>query len=343
MASMDKRHVYFAPADGDGGTGGGTGGAVEPFADAAAARGFLKDYVPGEDFLTPFKDEQVLPFAKHLKGKIDGFGGQFPEKWRQLVAGENADHLKTLERFQSPKALYESYASLRAKMASGEMKEITPFPEKGDDAAKSAWRASNGVPATHEEYVKALKLPDGVVVGDDDKPVIEGFAKAAHAANLPQGAVNATAAWFLQEQSNRAAKRAEDEANHRAASEDALRAEWGADYRGNIARINGLLDSAPKGVKEAISNGRAMDGSALANNTAVLNWLVGLSRETNPAGVVLPGADGSMGQGVEDEIASIEKVMRENRTAYNKDEKMQARLRLLYEAREKHGGGAKAA
>ena len=341
MASMDKRRVYFAP-EGDGGTGGGTGGGDKgggaSFADAAAGRTFLQEWVPDADLLKSVPDDKVLQFATHVKTRVDGFGKQFPETWRQLVAGDNAEHLKTLERFQSPKALYESYGALRAKMASGELRSITPFPEKGNDAEKTAWRAANGIPEAAEEYVKGLKLPNGIVVGEADKPLVDGFAKRAHERNIPPAAVNEAISFFLEEQSNRAAAASEAEAGRRMATEDALRAEWGADYRGNVARITALLDGAPKGVKEVILGARGPDGGMIANHPETLRWLVDIARQTNPAGIVLPGSGGNLAQSIDEEIKEIEKFMREDRTAYNKDEKKQGRLRDLYDARDRAKG-----
>jgi len=49
-----------------------------------------------------------------------------------------------------------------------------------------------------------------------------------------------------------------------------------------------------------------------------------------------PGQTSDPQQTVEDEIGQIEKVMREDRRAYNADEKMQARLRELYDIRLRH-------
>jgi hypothetical protein len=106
-------------------------GGGNAFADAAAARGFLREYVPDDGLLSAIPDDKAVPFATHVKTRFDGLAKEFPASWRQLIAGDNQDHLKTLERFQSPKALYESYGAIRQKMAAGQLKEVTPFPEKG--------------------------------------------------------------------------------------------------------------------------------------------------------------------------------------------------------------------
>ena len=59
------------------------------------------------------------------------------------------------------------------------------------------------------------------------------------------------------------------------------------------------------------------------------------SRRGRPAGFVAPAGSGSQADSVAEEVAKIEKYMRENRAAYNKDAKAQERLRTLYDAQEK--------
>jgi hypothetical protein len=328
--------MMWLDAPGGGGSD-GTGGETA-FPDAGAARTFLKDYVNDEAVLGSVKDDKVIPWATHVKSKVEGYSKQFPESWRQLIAGDNADHLKTLERFQSPKALYDSYGALRQKMAAGQLKEITPFPEKGSDEEKNNWRAANGVPLTQEEYGKALRLPQGVALGEDDKPTVESFAQAAHAAHMPPALFNATVGWFLQEKGNRASARAEKDSTQSIETEDALRAEWQNDYRGNINRITSFLDGAPKGVKDMVMNARYNDGTALMNHPDTLRWLVDLARQTNPAGVVLPGSGGNIGQSIADELKAIDTLMKTDRGTYNKDEAKQARYRDLLAAYQKTTG-----
>lgn len=351
MGSMGKRFFYEnQAAGGDGGKGGGAaggaaaggaaGGAQAPFADAAAARTYLADYVPDADVLKGVGDDKVVPFATHVKGKVDGYGKQFPAAWRDLIAGENKDRLKTLERFQSPNAMYDAYEAIRQKMSSGELRAVTPFPEKGTDQDKMAWRAQNGVPETAEDYVKGLKLPEGIKLDDDDKKTVESLSKAAHAANMSPAHVNATVAWFATEKGSRMAARAEAEEGRRMAAEDALRAEWGQDYRGNVGRIQAFLEGAPKGIGEMISGARAPDGSMLLNNPAAAKWLVELARATNPSGVVLPGAGGDIAASVEGELKQIDQKMKTDRVAYNKDEKLQARYRELLDHYQRMNGHA---
>ena len=100
------------------------------------------------------------------------------------------------------------------------------------------------------------------------------------------------------------------------ASTDTMRSEWGKDYRENVNRIGAFLDLAPKGVKELVNGGRGPDGKPFGSNPQILRWLIDMARAVNPAGVTVPGG-GDLGKSVEGEIADIEKMMREDRKAYN--------------------------
>lgn len=343
---MNRRNVYEEQAGAAASAGGSpaaAAGVAAPaaaaantaFADAATARSFLGDFVHEAEFLKSVPDDKVVPWATKVKGKVDSFGNQFPEKWRSLIAGDNAEHLKTLERFATPKAMYESYTALRGKMASGELKAVTAYPDKGTDAEKADWRKQNGIPEKPDEYKFAM--PQGVELDDDDKAVITSLQKASFDSNMPPANAQAFVNWFLKEKDSRTLARVKADNDYRASTEDALRAEWGQEYRGHVARIDMFLASAPKGVKEVFAQARTPDGNPLGNHPEVLKWLLDQAIQANPAGVMLPAGGGNIGTSISDEITKIEKFMRDDRNAYNKDEKAQARLRDLYAARDRLG------
>ena len=74
----------------------------------------------------------------------------------------------------------------------------------------------------------------------------------------------------------------------------------------------------------------------MAADPAVIKWVVEQQLQLNPASALVGvGTGHEQMTSIESEIGKIEKTMKENRTAYFKDEKMQARYRDLLEAREK--------
>lgn len=310
IATLVRRIYEAQAATGEGGGGGGGGNGAADWRAAIAG-----DDAAVLETLKTIESPQVLLDAHTQSGK-----------WRESIAGDNADALKTLERFASPKALYESYDSLRGRVSKGELKAVIPFPDKGSVEQQAQWRTENGVPADGKYE---FKLPDGVQIGENDKPVIENFTKFAHTKNLPAGAVNEVVGWYLQDRAAReeAAKTQFDETKRAVAAE--LGGEWGQEYKPNLNRIQGMLDATipadQKGLKDLINN-------ALATNAHFARHYAALALQINPASTLVPGDRGANEASITDEIKKIETGMRANRTAYNKDEATQKRYRELLDA-----------
>lgn len=252
------------------------------------------------------------------------------DDWRKTYAGEDAKLLTRLERYQSPKAALDALISAQNKISSGELRK--PLGENAPADEVAAYRAQNGIPEKPEGYFE--KLPEGLVIGDEDKPMFTSFAQGLHALNADPKIAQYAVKWYNDLQEERVAKLAEGDGTHKTAVEDALRAEWGGDYRANMNHIQGFLSQAPQGVAEMLGNARGSDGRAIFNDPGVVRWLAQIAREANPVGIIVPAGGGNAGETIDTEIKGIEKTMRENRTAYNKDEAMQSRLRKLYEARD---------
>lgn len=209
--------------------------------------------------------------------------------------------------------------------------ELLPALGKNPSAQElTDWRAAHGIPETADKYDLG-KLVEGM-----DPKLVETVLKEAHGTNQTPDQVKATLKAWGQISQNAAADRAESDIKIQKDGEDTLRAEWGPEFRRNINLIHGMLDGAASPeLKDAILGGRLADGTPIGSSPEALKFLVGLALIQNPTGIVVPGAEGNQMQGVEDEIAKIEKDMRSNRDAYNKDEKKQARYRDLLDAREK--------
>jgi hypothetical protein len=247
------------------------------------------------------------------------------------MAGGDDKLLGFLGRFHSKDAAVKAWKQQHDDIRSG--KWVKPLDENASDEDKAAWNKLLGVPDKPEGYFE--KLPDGLVVGDDDRPGLERVLAKAHAAGVPSSAANAMIEGYYDWADEQIAAEAEANDNARKAGEDALRAEWGGDYRRNLNALQNHLQTLPEAVSEALLGGRDANGIALANNPAMIKWLASLALDANPLATVVPGAGANAGTAIAEEIASIENFMRTNRAAYNRDEAKQARLRQLYDAREK--------
>lgn len=308
-----KWYQLFEEADGDGGDLGG----ADPV-----------DNAPTDPTPTPAPTPATPTSAAPAADK----DGDWPADWRTKLSPDGK-HAKTLERFASPKAVLDSYLSLRQKVDSGELKAVSDFPSNGTPEQQAEWRKAHGVPDSAEGY--ELEFDDGLVIGENDKEIVSGFLKAAHESNASPTQVNKILHWYYKEQERMLDAQEEKDAAYLQESEDILRAEWGQEYRVNVNIIRGLVDTLPESVRDAFVNARLGDGTALLNNPDMARWLVHTGRTINPVATIVPGAGANMASAIEDEIESIEKVMRENRAEYNRNEKMQSRLRDLYDARER--------
>lgn len=249
------------------------------------------------------------------------------EGWRNKIAGDDEKMLKRLERFASPKALAESYVQVSTKLSQSR-------PLLGKDATPEQikeFREYLGVPENPDGYDVS-----GFTIKENDKRFLENYLAKAHATNQTNDQVRAgiqsyfDIAGALTEDIHARDGKVTQEAT------DALREEWGNEYRKNINLINSLMDGAPEGVKANFFKGRLADGTPIGSSVPVLRWLLSIERERNPTGTIVPGSGERMGETVQSEIDSIEKTMRTNRAEYNRDEKMQARYRELLEWRENH-------
>jgi hypothetical protein len=257
------------------------------------------------------------------------------DDWRQAFATVDgvvdAKMLRLVERYQSPEAVAAAYASLRTRMDGGDYIAKLPADAKPEEIA--AWRTQNGIPAEAAGYLKTL--PDTIKIPETDKANVGKFFDALHAQNAPPGTANAALDAYYKIVADTAATRAEADKALTKTTLDLLNVEWGADFRGNMNAIQGLIDSAPEGAR-AIAGARLPDGTMAMSSPAVLRWLGQLALAENPAASIIPGSGASAGKGVDDRIAEIEGVMRTDRRAYDKDGKMHAEYLKLLDARERN-------
>jgi hypothetical protein len=257
-----------------------------------------------------------------------------PVDWRKDVAGTDEKLLKRLERYQDPKAAVAALISLQNELSSGKYKRADP-PKDATPEQMNQWRTENGLPTEAKGYLE--KLPDGLVIGEADKPIFESLMGDLHKINAEPKVAHAIATWYNDfNQKQEAAIAAADVANA-AATAETLKTEWGADYTANTNLRAQILATAPAEVQEAFTTARLADGTLLGEHPHISRWLVQMQREINPLATLMPnGIDGP--KAVADEISSIEKLMGNNYSEYWQGPKsgpMQARYRELITARDK--------
>jgi hypothetical protein len=282
--------------------------------------------------------------AKGGKGPAASAGGKqadspaiwWKEDWRAQAAKGDAKTLARLERYASPEAALNALASVQQRISAGELRSQLRKDATPEELAQ--WRQENGIPDAADKY--DLKLSDGLVIGDDDKPIIDAFLKDLHGKNLSNDMASAVVDWYYRDMERQVETREQEDQRQATDAQDALRAQWGDSYRQNINLIEGMLDMAPPGVKDRFKFGRLADGRPILADPETIMWLNGLAREINPVTTVVPNAGANAAQAIDDEIKSIEKDMNKpkgmpGKHPYWDDDKRQARYRELLAARER--------
>lgn len=247
----------------------------------------------------------------------------YPEDWRERAAKGDAKKLAKLSRYASPEAMADALIAANDKISSGGLK--TPAPE--DAEALSRWRADNGIPESPEKY--DIKLKDGLVLGELDKPLMEDFLKTAHTKNVSPEVVNEFANWYFGKQEQAMQEFAVHEASARQDAEKALISEWGNNYTVEKNNINNFLKA--QGLED-LQYARMPDGTSVGNSPDMLRKLAFLAKEINPGATVVPGASNASAT-IDQEIAAIEKT--HGTETYTKDKAKQDRYMELLTAREK--------
>ncbi len=251
--------------------------------------------------------------------------------WRKEMAGDNADDIKALERFASKADLLKSWKEQRALIASGKHKE--PLAADATEEQKAEYRKVNGIPDKAEDYFKTL--PEGLVFGENDKPGVTKFLQDMHGLNAPPAMVSKALEVFVAAQQEGALHRSEQDVKARDDASEALRAEWGPDYKANVNAMSAFVKSnVPEDAQANFLNARMGDGTPVFSHPAMVKAFAQLGRTLNPTGATTPGGGVDKLDAIEDAIKGYEKRMATDRVNWYKDNKSQEHYRQLVDARD---------
>lgn len=256
------------------------------------------------------------------------------DDWRLRYAGEDEKALKRLGRYASEADFFKAYRELEKKKSSGELKQA--LPENATAEELSQWRKENGVPETADGY--DLTFESGLVIGDEDKPQVSKFLEAMHSKNATPEVTKAALETYYEIMGEQQQALAEADSSFKDETLEGLREEWGGDYKKNLNAVNGLLESLPEETRLAFETARTGDGKLIGNDPAVIKWLAQIAYEINPAASVMPASVSNPAGSINEEIASIEKLVGDKTSEYWKGpnaQKMQDRYGELLSAREK--------
>ena len=285
------------------------------------------------------KQKQEVDSKEPKEEKVKGY---WPEDWRERkvenMKGKDGNPLdeekkekllKRLHRYASPDAALDAMFNAQDKISAGGMIKIP-----GKDATKeeiAQYRKEIGVPDDPKGY--DLNIGDGLVVGEEDKDLVNSFLEAAHAGNYSQQQVTEGLKWYYKNQEAILEARYEADSKYKMEAEEVLRSEWGPEYQANRNLIANYLGSDfPEGVPELIIGARLPDGTLLANHPDIIRGFAAKARAANPIGALMPGSGTKQYDSM---MAEIEKLEGEMGTdAWYKDTKKQERYKKLISVRD---------
>jgi hypothetical protein len=261
----------------------------------------------------------------------------WPADWRQKIAGDDAKELARLQRLgNSPADVYKAYRALEAKLSSGQAKPA--LPDNPTPEQLTEWRKANGIPEAPDGYEPAL--PDGMVLGEADKPLVTDFQRVALDANMTTQQFNKTLEWYHKHVDNFRAQQEEADTASRREVEDTLRSEWGNEYRGNINAVNNTMRMYFGDAAAEILSARTPSGKMVGDFPEFIKGMALTAKELNPAMGLIPAGSSNPLQATESRISEIEAMMKAPNAGdiYWRNEKVQAEYLQLIEAREKYAG-----
>ena len=235
----------------------------------------------------------------------------WPEDWRQKIAGDDKKEIDRLARFGSPEDIFKSLRELERKLSSGQYAKRLPTHYTEQELAE--YRKANGIPDKPEDY--DTDIGGGIVWGEEDKPLIEDFTKFAHENHAPPEFVKMGLEWWARQQETLENRLEEQDQINYQAGADELRAEWGAEMKANINAIKNMLEGTP-GAWDFIMGARDETGRRNGDNPVVLKGLGAVARELNPYGSLVPSSGTDAGATVQARMAEIQSLMGNKMSAY---------------------------
>lgn len=264
---------------------------------------------------------------------------------KHRAAGDEKVYKKELARLErladlSPKTLYGMYRELEAKLSEGGLVKIPGKDAKPEEIA--AFQKAMGWTEKPEDMIGQIKLDNGMVIGEADKPMLTNFLTAVHGATSAQDFASKATAWYYNSQEEAAAALDEADDTFRREAERALKDELGPAFKRRINSISTLFATAPGGadaknpnsVMARLLGGRTADGKIIGNDPEISKLLMTWSHEINPvASVVEDGASGTS-RSIDTELAELKALRSTNPQRYYSAEVQKRELELI-EAKQK--------
>ena len=251
---------------------------------------------------------KTLADGEHAPAEGEVVKGDWPDDWRQKLAGDDKKLLTRLERYGSPKDILTAYRALEQRLSSGELEHALPKNPTPEELTE--FRKSNGIPEKPEDY--DVNVGNGIVWGEADKEMIESFKPAALDLNLSGNQVKGVLGWVADMQSKMADAQAEADEADAVKGGEALRADWGDKFKPNLNATRNYFP-ADDVLWNIVMGARAEDGSKLGNKPEVMAFFANKARESNPFATMVPEGNQTPMQTAETRFSELDGMMRAGR------------------------------
>lgn len=272
--------------------------------------------------------EVVAPANGVAEVKPEVIAPTWRNDWREALAKGDQKTLERLARFPSVENVWDSYRQLEQKISS--QKTAPTLPANPTPEQLTEYRKAVGVPDKPEGYLE--KLPDGLVIGEEDKAAVSLLTERLHAKNATPDIVADVIDTYYKIVEQNHNEMIEYQTDLKKQSGDALRAEWGPDYRPTINAITATLDGLDQETRELVEGMQLSDGSLAFNHKGFMRWMGSLALQINPAAIVVPGGGGDKLESIKNERAAMEAEMRKNINAWqhpSNDHRRERYIQLL--------------
>lgn len=262
------------------------------------------------------------------------------DHWRGTWAGDDAKKKAFAERYTDQKSIIDAAYTASQKIDQLTVAAKKVLPDNATPEQLTAYRKDNGIPEKPEAYLEALPADVRATLDDTDKEIITPYLAALQEANIPPAVVSKLIALRQAESDRQVEVRHAADLTLQKTTEDALRGDWGNNYRAEINNIHAFLNGFSEDVREAILQSRTPDGNPLVGSPDVVKALAQMARMVNPYQVPIGNDGGTLDQkGVDQRISEIEgwmgsKAGSEGYTKYWKNDKVQAEYRSLLDAKD---------
>ena len=258
--------------------------------------------------------------------------GDFPDNWREIMAGDDSKLLKKLQRMSHPSKVAEWGKSGDQKISSNEYRKA--LPEDATDKQLADWRKSNNIPQKVDDY----KPPEikGYEWTDADQPMLESYFDGMHKANATQAQTDAALGAYTDAIAQALETQSANDVESRQVIEDQLRANHGNRYRGNLKLWDRYLNDAEVvsvEMKDALDGARTSDGRLLMNVPGFADYMIGEAVARYGEGAVVTSGEARMAS---DRKAEIQQIMKHDIARY-RTEGLDKEYREILE-REESGG-----